>query len=119
MNNFITNALWDWFVSWPWYAHLALAVGVILFLWGALAGLYSFASKLGGWKAGVGALIALGGVAAALWPRKRKPDADPYPHPDGEPLHPRKRKAADEGKDWLRRPVETAAEWLERTTKTR
>lgn len=115
MNGFITNALWGWFASWPWYAHLALAVGAGLFLWGALAGLYSFASKLGGWKAGVGALIALGGVVAALWPRKRA--VDPFPHPDGEPVHPRKGKAKAESKDWLRRPGEDAASWLDRMTK--
>lgn len=78
MNGFITDALWGWFASWPWYSHAALAAGVILFLWGALAGLYSFASKLGGWKAGVGALLALGGVAAALWPRKRVSTDEQY-----------------------------------------
>ena len=78
MNGFITDTLWAWFWGWPWYSHLALAVGVGLFLWGALAGLYSFASKLGGWKAGVGALLALGGVAAALWPRKRVSTDEQY-----------------------------------------
>ena len=86
MSGFITDTLWAWFWGWPWYAHLALAVGVVMFLWGALAGLYSFASKLGGWKAGVGALIALGAVLASLWPRKgvtteEQYDATPAPAP--------------------------------------
>ena len=114
MSGFITDTLWAWFWGWPWYAHLALAVGVGLFLWGALAGLYSFASKLGGWKAGVGALLALGGVAAALWPRKGQAEIDPFPHPDGESLHPRKSKERTEGKEWKRRPGEDAASWQER-----
>lgn len=92
MNGFITDALWGWFVSWPLVAHIALAAGVILFLWGALAGLYSFASKLGGWKAGVGALLALGGVAAALWPRKRVSTDEQFPHPDEHSLPVRKSK---------------------------
>lgn len=82
MNGFITGALWNWFWSWPWYARVALLAGVVLFLWGALAGLYSFASKLGGWKAGVGALLALAGVAAALWPRKGIKTDEIFPHPD-------------------------------------
>jgi len=92
VNGFITDALWGWFVSWPLVAHIALAAGVILFLWGALAGLYSFASKLGGWKAGVGALLALGGVAAALWPRKRVSTDEQFPHPDEHSLPVRKSK---------------------------
>ena len=81
MSDLITRALWDWFLGWPFLAHLALAVGVGLFLWGTLAGLYSFASKLGGWKAGVGALLALGGVAAALWPRKGVTTEEQYGAP--------------------------------------
>ena len=85
MSGFISGALWGWFWSWPWYAHVALAAGVILFLWGALAGLYSFASKLGGWKAGVGALLALGGVAAALWPRKGVTTEQQYGLPPEKP----------------------------------
>lgn len=88
MSGFITDTLWAWFWGWPWYAHLALAVGVGLFLWGALAGLYSFASKLGGWKAGVGALLALGGVAAALRPRKGVSTEEQY----GAPPVPRPKK---------------------------
>lgn len=85
MSDFISGALWGWFWSWPWYAHVALAAGVILCLWGALAGLYSFASKLGGWKAGVGALLALGGVAAALWPRKGVTTEEQYGIPSVKP----------------------------------
>lgn len=81
MNGFITDALWSWFMSWPLIAHVLLIAGVVLFLWGALAGLYSFASKLGGWKAGVGALLALGGVAAALWPRRRVSTEEQYGAP--------------------------------------
>lgn len=91
MSSFITNALWNWFLGWEWWMHLALAAGVALFLWGALAGLYSFASKIGGWKAGAGALLALFALIAAIWP-KRGPAHDPFPHPDGEPVHPRPRK---------------------------
>lgn len=90
MSGFITDALWGWFWSWPWYAHVALAAGVILFAWGALAGLYSFASKLGGWKAGLGALLGLGAVLLSVWPRKSAHEQ--FPHPDGEPAHPRSRK---------------------------
>lgn len=43
--------------------------------------------------------------------------------PSAPNLHPvrmkPKSKASDEGKDWLRRPGETAQDWWERTTKTR
>lgn len=98
MNGFITDALWSWFLGWPWYAHAALAAGVILFLWGALAGLYSFASKLGGWKAGVGALLALGGVVAALWPRKGISTEEQY----GAPPAPKPKKKRQTIKDWFK-----------------
>lgn len=90
MNGFISQALWNWFWGWPWYAHVGLAVGVGLFLWGALAGLYSVASKLGGWKAGVGALLALGAVLAALWPRKGISTEEQYGRTD--PIIVRSRK---------------------------
>ena len=74
MSGLITSALWNWFLGWPWYAHVALAAGAVLFAWGALNGLYVLASKLGGWKAGVGAMLAVVGLVAALWPRKSTPD---------------------------------------------
>lgn len=89
MSDFISGALWNWFLGWPWYAHVALAAGVVLFLWGALAGLYSFASKLGGWKAGVGAMLALAAVAGALWPRKHVTTEEQYGIP---PVKPKKKR---------------------------
>lgn len=91
MTSFIADTLWAWFISWPLPAHIALGAGVFLFLWGTLAGLYSFASKLGGWKAGVGALLALAAVAGALWPRKVGTD-EQYPHPDPVIAKPKKKR---------------------------
>lgn len=81
MNGFITDTLWDWFWGWHPLAHLALAVGVGMFLWGALAALYNLASKIGGWRAGAGALIALGAVLASLWPRKGVTTEEQYGAP--------------------------------------
>jgi hypothetical protein len=81
MNGFITDTIWAWFWGWHPLAHLALAVGVGLFLWGTLAALYNLASKLGGWRAGVGALIALGAVLASLWPRKGVTTEEQYGAP--------------------------------------
>ena len=64
MSDFITSALWNWFLGWPWYAHVALAAGAVLFAWGALNGLFTLASKIGGWKAGLGAMLAVAGLVA-------------------------------------------------------
>lgn len=87
MSGFITSALWNWFLGWPWYAHVALAAGAVLFAWGALNGLFALASKIGGWKAGWGAMLAVVALLAALWPRKRKgvTTEEQYPHPDIPP----------------------------------
>jgi cytochrome c-type biogenesis protein CcmE len=87
MSGFITSALWNWFLGWPWYAHVALAAGAVLFAWGALNGLFVLASRIGGGKAGWGAMLAVVGLVAALWPRKGRAVStdEQYPHPDFPP----------------------------------
>ena len=85
MSDLITSALWNWFIGWPWYAHVALAAGAVLFAWGALNGLITLASKIGGWKAGLGSMLAVVGLVAALWPRKGVTTEEQYPHPDFPP----------------------------------
>ena len=99
MSGFITSALWNWFLGWPLYAHIALAAGLVLFLWGSLNGLYALASKIGGWKAGLGALLAVGALVAALWPRKRNAVSteEQYPHPDFPPTKKKRRKTIFDG----------------------
>lgn len=117
MNGFITDALRNWFFAWPWYAQVTLAISAGLIVWGALEGLYRLASRVGGWKAGAGALLGFAALVAALWPRKR--DTDPFPHPDGEPQHPRVvKKAEKKGRETIfRRAGEDIPSWLDRMTK--
>jgi len=78
MSDLITSAVWNWFLGWPWYAHAALAAGAVLFAWGAMNGLFALASKIGGWKGGVGALLAVIAVIAAIW--HKKPTPEPHEH---------------------------------------
>ena len=111
-----------WFWSLPWWVHLGLVALVVLALWGVLARVWSFAKGLGGWQAAVAAVGAVALILAAVWPKAAHKVAteELFPHPDGE--KPRKVRTNRKSKElnatpWLRQPGETAAEWLERTTK--
>ena len=96
MSDFITSALWNWFLGWPAWAHILLAAGVVLTLWGALNGLMAFASKIGGWQAALGAALGFIALLGALWPRKRTATTteQQYPDPDKPefPMATRKKK---------------------------
>ena len=116
--------LGNWFWSLPWWVHWGLVALAALALWGVLARVWSFAKGLGGWQAAAAAVGAAGLILAAVWPKAAHKVAtdELFPHPDGEkPASVRTRRKSKElnATPWLRRPGETAAEWLERTTKTR
>jgi len=89
MSGFITEALWNWFLGWPWWAHVMLAAGAVLALWGIIDRVIVLASKIGGWKAGLGVALGLLALVAAFWPRKHVPTDDQYAHPDPKVMRPK------------------------------
>jgi hypothetical protein len=82
--------LWEWFLGWPWWAHLGLIGCIALLLWGFAARLWAIAKGLGGWQAAVGAVGVFALVVAVLWPKARRA-VEEYREPPPTPI-PKRRK---------------------------
>lgn len=83
----------SWLASLPWYVYALAALAVVLLGWVLYDKIKGAALRIirwGGWRAGVAALLGVIAILAAVWPRKSAHEQ--YPHPDGEPAHPRPRK---------------------------
>lgn len=128
----LQSAVWEWWANIGLLNKFLIIAGIVGIIVSASMGILRLVKQIGGWPGVIAALALILGVVLAVLPKPPKKADDFTGEVSGDDAKgpfrfgadrkvrtPRKSKATAASKNWLRRPGETSADWLERTTKTR